>query len=197
MAELPIVDDNISVPSSPSQAGAASVSSSGTEELLSEADSDRLAEVFEGIDSWVGSADKMTTGVFINRSTDQTSVRRDVSKAFYSIMYDGDDETLPLGMDGKMAILSAVAKASDLYHRFKFIVRYLETPGQKNEPIRTFIQAIREDVTTKPHWQFPSTDSEEVLWLTRTSVRPLNRTVTRCHKKPSSHFKLRPEHNEI
>ena len=145
-------------PSSPSQADAASISSSATEELLSEAN--RLAEIFENIDGWVGSVDTMSAGVIINRTTDKTFIGRNVSKEFYSIMYDGDDEILPFAMDEKMAILSSIAKASDLYHRFKFIVQYLETPGRMNEPIQTFIQAISQDVTTSPHWQIPSTDSE-------------------------------------
>ena len=52
-----------------------------------------------------------------------------------------------------MAILSSIAKASDLYHRFKFIVQYLETPDQ----IR-FGPLSRRLVTTSPHWQIPSTE---------------------------------------
>ena len=70
------------------------LSSSATDEA------DRLAENFENIDGWVGSVDKMSAGVIINRAIDKRTIGRNVSKEFYSIMYDGYDEILPFGMDG-------------------------------------------------------------------------------------------------
>ena len=109
--------------------------------------------MFETIDSSAGLLDlnRLTANYLI----DQTYMGRDVSKEFYQIMFVGDIGTLPSRIDCAIAMNCMFTKASHFYHRFKFLIDYLEA-GKGMEPIQGFMKAIR----SIPQWQIPA--NEEV-----------------------------------
>jgi len=96
-----------------------------------------------------------------NREKDGTFVELDVSRVSCLILF-GDDERVYQQKDAQIALLAEHSKASDVYHEFKFMVSYLEA-GRGTEPIRTFIQAIKQDINFKTHWQV--SENEEVYSL--------------------------------
>jgi hypothetical protein len=118
-----------------------------------------VAEIFADIDAWVGHPDRVAAGMANNPSIDGTYVGLEVSQAFMSIMFDGDDDLLPNRLDCLIAWSSTLTKASDLYHRCKFLVRYLED-GKGTNKIRDFLQEIREDNEVSPYW--PTSKESEV-----------------------------------
>lgn len=74
-------------------------------------------------------------------------------------MFDSGHDKLPSRVDSTIALSSTFSLASDLYHRYKFLVNYLEA-GKGINPVQTFIQEIRQDTIARPHWQI--SPSEEV-----------------------------------
>ena len=85
----------------------------------------------------------------------------DVSKEFYNVMYAGDNGKFPTIVGLRIAIFFTFIKASDLYHRVKFLVKYLEEV-EGILPIQSFIQAIKQDINAGPHWPEQISFSEEV-----------------------------------
>ena len=96
-----------------------------------------------------------------NREKDGTFVELDVSRVSCLILF-GDDERVYQQKNAQIALLAEHSKASDVYHQFKFMVNYLEA-RRGSEPIRTFIQAIKQDINFKTHWQV--SEKEEVYSL--------------------------------
>ena len=115
---------------------------------------DRLAQVFQNIDTWfINPNFDFITAFSDNHSKDGTFVGGDVSKEFFRILFNGgSDEKLPRQTDCSISLLACRFKASDLYHQFKFMVGHLEA-DRGREPIGSFIQGIKQDVDAGPHWQ--------------------------------------------
>lgn len=121
----------------------------------------RLADIFQEINTWAGNPNKAGAGLTGNFSINRTYIGPEVSKAFKSIMYDGDDfnDLLPNRVDNLIAWGSVSTKALDLYYRYKFLVGYLEDDKGTQE-IKDFIKEIREDKEASPHWKITSKETE-------------------------------------
>ena len=133
----------------------------------SDADRSRQARVFRNIDTWFEQPDfDFTSAMTNNHTRDSTFVGLDVSREFLHILFEvGDDDIdqkLPQQTDCSIALLACRFKASDLYHQFRFMIDHLEV-ARGSEPVRSFIQAIKEDVNTNRHGQI--SPAEEVYSL--------------------------------
>jgi len=128
-------------------------------------DADRLAQVFQNIDSWLGDPNfDFVTAFTVNQSKDGTFVGGNVSREFFRILFNpgGSGDKLPRQTDCGIALLACRFKASDLYHQFRFMVSYLEA-NKGRKTIRSFIQAIKQDPNAGPRWQI--SPEEEVYSL--------------------------------
>jgi hypothetical protein len=132
----------------------------------SEADSDEsIATIFQDIDTWAGDHNTAMIKIFTNPSIDRTYVGLDVSMAFRSVLFERDDklDRLPDRLDNFIAWSCISTKASDLYHRSKFLIDYLERPGRLGtERVEEFIQEIKRDINASPHRQISSSEDSEV-----------------------------------
>src|SRR5260221_5792176 len=99
-------------------------------------EADRLAEIFEDLDTCANSGGGLAA-ILDNHSRDRTYTGRHVSKEFNSIIFDNDDDKLPSKMDSVIAMTSGFEKASNLYHRYKFLIGYLEA-GKGTNPIEKY-----------------------------------------------------------
>ena len=130
-------------------------------QALNDSEANKLASVFQTVDTWSGlSGSTALTAMGNNYSIDQSHIGLEVSKEFYSVLYGGGDGKLPSTVSMRLGLFFISFKASDIYHQFRFLVRYLEA-GKGNQPVAPFIQAIREDRFASPHWQI--SPNEEVL----------------------------------
>ncbi len=120
-----------------------------------------IAEIFDEVDTWRGKV--WSTKMAANYSRFKSYLEPNVSREFCSVMLDKskDPKVLPLHVECGIAAILGEIKASDLYYRFDFLLRYLEAhPDNKTKPIQTFIEAIQQDVKTRRHW--PISTEEEV-----------------------------------
>jgi len=163
----PIVpsDSDDSAPATDTESQVCLTNSANTHQLTNRkllqapSETDSLADVFQDINTWAGDPNTAADGLASNFSEDRTYVGSEVSKAFKSIMFDGDNDLLPNRVDNVIAWSSISTKALDLYYRYKFLVGYLEA-DKGTEKIADFIREIKADDETSPHWKISSKESE-------------------------------------